>query len=71
MNRIRQGTGPRYILSEVIQLPDLLTIWGSLGRKILNDRSRELKIEECPKRVVNDIRKNFVYEKEAIGKKMA
>ena len=34
----------RYKPSEVIQLPSLLTMWGSLGKKFSKKRVRELKL---------------------------
>ena len=44
MNCIRQKNDPMYVLSEVIQIPPLLEIWGSICKKILNDRVSESNI---------------------------
>ena len=59
MNWIRQENDPRYILSEFIQLPSLLTMWGSLGKKIMNGRVGESNIEEWYKCFVNEMRRIF------------
>ena len=71
MNQIRWETVLSYVLSEGIQLRSLLKIWGLLGKKMLNERVDESKIEEWSKYVVNERRRVFVYEREAIGKKRA
>ena len=59
MNRIRQETSPRYVMSEVIQLPSLLTIWGSLGKKLLKERGSELELEDWLKLVLKWMRLFF------------
>ena len=46
MNRIRRETSLSYILSKVIKLPALVTMWGSLGREMLNDRVGEPNLVE-------------------------
>ena len=59
MNRIRQETSPRYVMSEFIQLPSLLTIWGSLGKKLLKERGSELELEDWLKLVLKWMRLFF------------
>ena len=49
----------RYKPCEVVQLPALMTRWGSLGKKILKERVGESKIEEWSKRVLNETRQSF------------
>ena len=34
VNRIRQETGPRYVLSEVVQIPERLKMWGPLAKNV-------------------------------------
>ena len=46
-----------YVLSEGIQPPALLTMWGSLGMKMLNKRVGGLKSEEWSKCDLNKKRK--------------
>ena len=46
VNYIKRETGTRYVLSEVIQISSLLTMWRSLGKKILSERVKETKFEE-------------------------
>ena len=53
MNQIIQETSPKYILSEVIQIPALFTIWESLSKKMSLERVGESNIEELLKGVVN------------------
>ena len=49
----------RYVLSEVIQILDLLKMWGSLGKKMLKNIVGESNIEEWMKHVMNETRKFF------------
>ena len=56
VNSIMPETSPRYVLSEVIQLLDLITMLRSLGKKIINKRVGESNLEEWPKRVLNGMR---------------
>ena len=42
-----------YILSEGIQITDLLTMRGSLGKKLLDEKVSESNLEEWLKFVVN------------------
>ena len=53
---IRREIGPRYVLNEVIKLPYLLTMLGSLGKKMLIERVVEAKLEEWLKLIVNDMK---------------
>ena len=53
MNWISQKTDPRYVLSEGIQLTDLLKMWGLIGKKLLNEKVGESNIEEWLKCIVN------------------
>ena len=46
-------------------------MWGSLGKKILNERFGESELEEWSELVGNEKRRFFVYEREDIEKKMA
>ena len=46
MNWIRHKTDSRYVLIEGIELPDILGMWGYLGKKTLNERVGESKLEE-------------------------
>ena len=45
-------TVSRYKSSEFVQLPDLLTMWVSLGKKTLKEIIGELNIEEWSKRIL-------------------
>ena len=62
MNCISQETDPGYVLSEGIQLPALLKMWGSLGKKLLNKRVGESKLEEWLKFIVNEKRLSALFE---------
>ena len=50
-----------YIMCEGIQLLPLLTMWGSLGKELLNERVGETRLEDCLKFGVN--KKRLVYRK--------
>ena len=54
MNWIIQKTDPRYVLSEGIQLTVLLTMWGLIGKKLLNEKVGESNIEEWFKCIFNE-----------------
>ena len=56
---IRRETYPRSILSEGIQILSFLTIWGSLGKKSLNERVGESNLEEWSKCVVDEKNQTF------------
>ena len=45
-----------YVLSEVVQLSALFTMWVSLVMKMLNKRVSELKLEERSKHFLNEMR---------------
>ena len=64
-----QENGPSYVLSEGIQLLELLIICGSLCKKCLNKRFGESKLEEWSKYVGNEKKRIFVYDQYAIDKK--
>ena len=51
----------RYKPNEVIQLLSLLTMWGSVGKKMSKKRVSEPKLEERSKRILNVMRLVFVY----------
>ena len=53
------ATDPRYILSEGIQYPPLLKMWGSLGKILFNKRVGDLNLEEWSKCIVNEERQTF------------
>ena len=53
MKLIRRENDQRYVHSEVIQLLDLLKMWGSLGKKLLDEKVSESNLEEWLKFVVN------------------
>ena len=59
MNYIRRETGPTYLLSEFIQLMSLLAMWGSTGKKYLNEIVVDSKLEDWLKRVENKMRQHF------------
>ena len=52
-----------YELSEFIELPVILTMLGSLGKKMLNKRVGESNIEDWSKLFVNEMRFFFVYKR--------
>ena len=49
MKRIWRRNYLKYVHSEVIQLLDLLKMWGSLGKELFFNRVDDLKLEELLK----------------------
>ena len=62
-------SGLIYKPSKIVQIPSLLTIWGSLGRKMLKERVGGSKFEEWSKLRVNNMWQVFGDGKYAVWKK--